>query len=96
MFTTNPELKEEWDFEKNKTISPTSIGAGYQKKAWWICKNCGNELPDGLDICFICDHVIKEAENDKKTEIIEDKIEKKEYIKYYIILLILAMTQLKI
>ena len=33
-----------------------------------ICKNCGNELPDGLDICFICDHVIKEAENDKKTE----------------------------
>ena len=33
-----------------------------------ICKNCGNELPDGLDICFICDHVIKEAENDKKIE----------------------------
>ena len=42
LFTTNPELKEEWDFEKNKNVSPSTIGAGYQKKVWWICKSCGN------------------------------------------------------
>ena len=40
----------------------------HHRRTSMICKNCGNELPDGLDICFICDHVIKEAENDKKTE----------------------------
>ena len=33
-----------------------------------ICKNCGNEIPDGLDICFICDHVIKEQEEELNTE----------------------------
>ena len=42
LFTTNPELKDEWDFEKNKSILPFAIGAGFQKKAWWICKTCGN------------------------------------------------------
>ena len=40
----------------------------HHRRTSMICKNCGNELPDGLDICFICDHVIKEAENDKKIE----------------------------
>ena len=33
-----------------------------------ICKNCGNEIPDGLDICFICDHVIKEQEEELNTD----------------------------
>lgn len=33
-----------------------------------ICKNCGNEIPDGLDICFICNHVIKEQEEELNTE----------------------------
>ncbi len=36
LFTTNPELKEEWDFDKN-TISPERIPRGTHKKAWWKC-----------------------------------------------------------
>lgn len=36
--TTNPELIKEWDFEKNKYISPYEIGAGTSKKVWWKCE----------------------------------------------------------
>ena len=34
--TTNPELLEMWDYDKN-TISPTSVSAGSTKKVWWRC-----------------------------------------------------------
>ena len=40
--TKHPELMEEWDFEKNVDISPFEIPSRTGKKAWWICKNCGN------------------------------------------------------
>ncbi|WP_294412581.1 zinc-ribbon domain-containing protein [uncultured Ruminococcus sp.] len=39
--TNNPELLEEWDFEKNTEISPYSTYSKSTKKAWWICKKCG-------------------------------------------------------
>ncbi len=39
LFTTHPSLKDEWDFKKN-SISPLSITAGSNKKAWWICQKC--------------------------------------------------------
>lgn len=38
----NPALLEAWDWEKN-TVSPYEILAGYTKKVWWKCKQCGNE-----------------------------------------------------
>lgn len=34
---TNPELLVEWDYDKNKMLSPTHLSAGSNKKAWWIC-----------------------------------------------------------
>ena len=34
--TTNPEILEEWDYDKND-ILPTQIGVGTQKKIWWKC-----------------------------------------------------------
>lgn len=40
--TLNPELVEEWDFEKNE-LSPSEIMAGSNKNAWWKCKECGHE-----------------------------------------------------
>lgn len=40
--TTNPELLDEWDFDKNQSISPYEIQAGTEKKVWWKCKKCGN------------------------------------------------------
>lgn len=37
LFTTNPELKDQWDYEKN-TISPFNITRGSDKKVWWKCE----------------------------------------------------------
>lgn len=34
--TTNPEIVEEWDYEKN-VILPTQVKAGTNKKVWWKC-----------------------------------------------------------
>lgn len=35
--TTNPELLSEWDYGKNKDVSPDSISKGSSKKVWWLC-----------------------------------------------------------
>lgn len=43
LFTTNPELKEEWDYQKNTSLLPSAVTAGSDKKVWWKCKICGNE-----------------------------------------------------
>ncbi len=44
LFTTNPELKDEWDYAKNNSakISPLTLSSGSNKKAYWICKKCGH------------------------------------------------------
>ena len=36
--TTNPELAEEWNYEKNGELRPTMITHGSGKKVWWKCK----------------------------------------------------------
>ena len=36
--TTNPELLEEWNFDKNIDIKPTQVSSGSDKKVWWKCK----------------------------------------------------------
>lgn len=38
-----PELLEEWDFEKNKTILPSQVAFRAHKKVWWKCSICGKE-----------------------------------------------------
>lgn len=43
LFTTNPELKEIWDFRKNTKIDPYEMTYGTIRKAWWKCNKCGNE-----------------------------------------------------
>ena len=35
-----PHLLEEWDFEKNKDVSPTEVTRGSGKQVWWKCKKC--------------------------------------------------------
>ena len=40
--TVNPNLAMEWDHAKNENMTPSTIGAGSSKKAWWICSKCGN------------------------------------------------------
>lgn len=43
LFTTNPELEKDWDFEKNKNLSPEKISKGKHLKVWWKCHTCGHE-----------------------------------------------------
>jgi len=35
--TTHPEICKEWDYKKNKKITPQDIVAGSSKKVWWKC-----------------------------------------------------------
>lgn len=37
----NPELVEEWDFDKNFPITPDDVTFGSDRKVWWKCKICG-------------------------------------------------------
>ena len=37
----NPELLEEWDYEKNSELDPRHLTDKSNKTAYWICKKCG-------------------------------------------------------
>lgn len=41
VFTTNPEVKNDWDYDKNKKLDPSLIKAGSHIKVWWKCQICG-------------------------------------------------------
>lgn len=43
LLTTNPELAEEWNYEKNIPLEPQEFSYGAHKRVWWKCKNCGHE-----------------------------------------------------
>lgn len=36
--TVNPTLAEEWNYEKNGTLTPDQVTAGSEKKVWWKCE----------------------------------------------------------
>ena len=38
---TNPDLLKEWDYKKNRGLSPEGLKAGSSKKVWWICPKHG-------------------------------------------------------
>lgn len=40
--TTNPEIAEEWDYEKNGNLTPYDVTSGSKKKVWWRCKTNSN------------------------------------------------------
>ena len=42
---TNPELLDEWDYEKNKGLKPSMFTKGSHERVNWICKKCGHEWP---------------------------------------------------
>lgn len=35
--TINPDLAKEWDYEKNKSVTPDMVKIGTHKKVWWKC-----------------------------------------------------------
>ena len=74
LFTTNPELKTQWDYNKNKNIDPSNLSKGSSKKVWWICdkkhsyQQIINSKSSGIG-CPICDgKKIKSGYNDLKTK----------------------------
>lgn len=38
IFDKNPNLKFEWNKERNKNINPENVSFGSTKKYWWVCK----------------------------------------------------------
>lgn len=38
-----PDLLEEWNYNKNGSLTPYDISVGSSKKVWWKCKECGFE-----------------------------------------------------
>ena len=41
--TCNPDIAEEWDYERNGNLTPSDIVAGSAKRVWWKCQKCGGE-----------------------------------------------------
>jgi hypothetical protein len=48
LFTTNSELKNEWNYKKNINVDPKTIKSGSGKKVWWICDK-GHEWEAAVD-----------------------------------------------
>lgn len=38
-----PDLIDEWDYEKNKPLTPFNVKIKSNEKVWWKCRRCGNE-----------------------------------------------------
>ncbi len=43
LLTTDPEIAKEWDYEKNKPLTPDQVMRNSDKTVWWKCSKCGNE-----------------------------------------------------
>ena len=39
----SPEVAEEWNYNRNGTLTPNDVTAYANRKVWWTCKNCGHE-----------------------------------------------------
>lgn len=36
--TLNPQLAQEWNYDKNGDLTPEKVGINYSKIVWWICE----------------------------------------------------------
>ncbi len=83
LVTTRPDLAAEWDYERNKDVSPTEISAGSARKVWWKCKECGyvwrttivhrSDRGDGCPACS--NHVVFKGKNDLASQFPEIAVE---------------------
>ena len=72
--TTNPELLEEWNYEKN-IILPTEISKGSGKKVWWTCSKGHDYLMSIVNKttrknnCPVCSNrIVLKGYNDLKSQ----------------------------
>ncbi len=74
----NPELLDEWNYEKNNEIgiTPETVSSGIMTRAWWKCRKCGYEWKSTIESrtkkkgtgCPVCGHrIVVEGINDIKT-----------------------------
>ena len=73
--STNPELTEEWDYEKNGDLKPSDVTRISRKRVYWICKKCGHKWSIPVfsravngDGCIECSKKIR-GENKHKTSL---------------------------
>ena len=45
-----PKVAEQWNYEKNGTLTPWMFTKGSTKKVWWICHECGNEWKTSISV----------------------------------------------
>lgn len=43
LLTLFPEVALEWDYKKNKEMTPDNVSAYSHKYAWWTCQNCNHK-----------------------------------------------------
>ena len=41
LYTLNPILAQEWDYERNGGLTPDLVVPGHNTKVWWKCSTCG-------------------------------------------------------
>ncbi len=41
LFTTNPELIKEWNYQLNGDLKPSNVAQWSHSKVWWTCNKCG-------------------------------------------------------
>jgi len=70
IFTICPNLKDEWNYEKNIGLNPLNFPKGSHTKVWWKCSKCGHEWQaevrqrvKGLGKCPICSKKKKKNKN---------------------------------
>lgn len=58
--STNPEILNEWNYEKNTGLNPRDFTPGSNVKVWWKCQTCGYEWSAPIKVrtkghgCPIC------------------------------------------
>lgn len=74
--TVRPEIIKDWDYEKNKTITPFEVTEHSNKKVWWKCSKCGYEWQSTIttktrsdSVCGVCSNrVVVTGMNDLATQ----------------------------
>lgn len=74
-----PELCSEWDFDKNKGLTPNDVSYGNNKRFWWKCGKCGNEWITSINNRTNMGSGCPKCANDKKESALA--IELKEFLK---------------
>lgn len=66
--TTNPELVEEFDLDKNFPLTPQQVSKGSEKKVWWYCKK-GHSYESTISSrtnmksgCPYCSNIVKKIQ----------------------------------